>query len=1112
MSNLVKHGADPEVKDKDGLTPIDVLCNTFGLPRPQRPKVFSGFDVLKGSSSKAFIEDYDDIGTPSSSSSSSSSSKSKDRALQQGIPELYSWGDGTMFQLGHGTQDNKPKPRKIRTLSGMSISAVSASKTHVLALTSAGKAYSWGSGGGGGKLGFGSDASTLTLPEPLSESSFGGRRIIAVTAGNMYSGFATDSGHVYICGGGSSGALTPKRLTVQKEDARFGQISMGDAHMVALSTTGRAYSWNGDLSTAKGATLCPVPGIESVKMAMVCAGTAHAAAVSTGGKLYVWNYGRNGAGKAVQVQVTEDRDLPEEGFTMAPCRRKGRPQKAVSVVHATAEGNVTVAVSASGKIYVVDIADKDPIQIPFGMKSAKEAWLNAAGLYAVTRTGALNFIPREPIDTFLRATRNSDVDEDYWVVYGVHAEKEVPYPTTLLYQVGVFAAGPSSMFATVPAPAPIDFDGTVHSTFTESMQTIMTSGLYSDITLCTADESVIMPAHRLFMSRCSDFEDLESGARVVTTASTETELRDLMLLVYTNTCLNPEKTKKIAEAHGFCADLSVNEHLKQMRYAKRYSDVTLSCPGMKDGSFPVHKVVLWARSEYFSAMLESGMIESKTPVIEIHELAPNVLGYLLNYLYTDSLGFGNAKLSAKLDVLVAADEFLVPSMCDAAIRDISSDIGADTVVEIAEVASGYRFHRLQDLCTRFLVTNPISLVCTSIMFELDGLIRDEVLAVSYQKAMAAEQISKKAYYKIEVAPPSSAKISPSELVDNKTVNKKSNGADDDDDDDDDDNNGNDDDDDDDDNSGNTKKGNKTTKTEIIEIGSGKKKLNSRQRKQLQKRLEQEKREREEAESKKESGELTFWDEVGGPQPQPQPQPQPSSQTKSQPQPLSSSISGVEDEPTNAKIKIIRPHSKNVKHVQFGTDDALEFIDPQEAEKKKKKMQAQKQQSPWKTLPKIDTTVPLIIPTKKQTTQPVTPVKKQVSQPSVTTKKQTTQKSRPPPPNEDGLYQPGGFQFSLADAIENSTKGSKPSKKHQPQPQPQQKKQQQQSAWGNLTKKTQTTKGSESFKSLEEIQKEELAKSRGRPSGSSWGSVASGSRDVKSLDEIMNAELKRNKKK
>lgn len=1094
MSNLIKHGADPEVKDKDGLTPIDVLCNTFGLPRPQRPKLYSGFDVLKAAAPKKASEDYDDA---YDSSADSSKSSSRDRQQEcAGAAELYSWGDGSTFQLGHGTQDSKSSPRKIRTLSGVGISAVSASRSHVLALTNAGQVYSWGSGGGSGKLGLGSGTVMLPLPEPLSEAPFGGHRVIAVAAGATYSGFATAAGQVYVCG---NGVLSPRRLVIQKEDPqpRIGQISMGDAHMVALSAAGRAYSWCGDFPTAKGApSLHPVPGIESVKISMVCSGAAHAAAVSTGGKLYMWNYGRSGGsggnstGKAVHVPVTEDREAPEEGFEMAPCHRKMRPQKAVLVVHATAEGNITTAVSASGRIYVVDTADRDPIQIPFGKKSAKEAWLNATGLFAVTRTGALNFVPREPIDTYLRVTRNSDDDEDYWVVYGSHAEEAVPYPTTLLYQVGVFAAGASCALATVPVPAPVDFDGTVQSTFAESMLSVADSGLYADVTLCTADgASAVIPGHRIFVSRCSEFAELESGARVVTAAATEAELRDFVRLLCTDACLDPERTMKIAEAHGFSADPPVRVHLKQMRQSKCYSDVTLSCPGMKDGTFPAHRAVLAARSEYFSAMFGSGMLESRAPVVELREVAPNVLGHMLGYLYSDALELGSAKLSVKLDVLVAADEFLVPTMRDAAIRELSGDINADTVLDIANVAAEFRFHKLQELCTRFLVTNPIPLVCTSILFELDSFIRDEVLAVSYQKAMAAEQLSKKAYYKVEVRAPSSAKILASELEDEEKKEEE--------------------DDDDDDESSNTAAAEakaKPAKPDPRFETPGGKRLNSKQRKQLQRRLEQEQREREEAERKKEAEEASFWDELTEP-PQPPQQPPPQS-----------NISGVEDEPTNAKIKIIRPQSKkSVKHVQFGTDDALEFIDPQEAEKKKKIAQPPKQQSAWKALPKVTaTTTPLSVPP--------APTKKQVPKPPQQ-KTQPSSSSLPPPPRpssssapsqpkgEDEPYQAGGFQFNLADAIKGSTKAGKAGKKQQQKSPPQQKKQQQQQAtWGSLIKKT-SVKGSEPFKSLEEIQREELAKGRGgRSMPSSWGNVVSGNKEVKSLDEIMTSEMKRGKKK
>ena len=1131
MSSLIKHGADPEVKDKDGLTPLDVLYTTFGLSRPQRAKPLSGFNLLK----EVHNDDDDDDDDDEEESAKSSRKHTANNSGGDGsITELYSWGDGSTFQLGHGTQDSKPKPKKIRTLSGVSIVAVSASKTHVLALASSGQAYSWGSGGGSGKLGHGSNSSsssggggggsTVPIPEPLSAAQFGGRRVVAVAAGGAYSGFITDFGHVYVCGGGGNfqTIFSPRRLSVPTErtQVRFGQISMGNAHMVALSTAGRAYAWGdgtyGQLGTTKGtpavwSSLSPVPGIESVKMTMVCAGAAHCAAVSTGGKLYVWG-GVGAPSKVTHVPITEDRDPPEEGFSLAPCRRKGRPQKAITVTHATAYESTTTVVSASGKIYIVEVTDQDPIEVPFGKKSAREAWLAPAGLYAVTRTGALGFVPREPVDAYLRSVRTSDEDEDYWVVHGVHAEEAVPYPTTLLYSVGVFAAAPSCAFATVPATPPVECDGTPQSTFVADMGALAASGAYADITLCTADGTTAsVPAHRLLVSQCSEFSALECGAKVITAARTDPELRDFVRLLYTGACQHPEQTAKVAATHGLtysrnssAQEASIKEHLRQMYRSRRYTDVTLSCPGLKDGTFPAHRAVLSARCEYFAAMFGSGMREAGAPVVGLCEVAPNILGHLLDFLYTDSLGLAGAKLAAKLDALVTADEFLVPSMCDAATREIAGDINADTILEVAEVASGHRFHRLQDLCTRFLVANPIALVCTPVLFELDGFIRDEVLAVSYQKAMAAEQLSKKPYYKVVVPPPASAKIfcEETDTADDSTGVAVATDAT---------------------SSQSLQPKSTPPPPQLGTKGSSvcpRKKMNSKQKKQLQKRMEQEKKEREAAEaeaaavavaaeaSNNDTNELSFWDTVGD-----------------QKQQSEQAISGVEDSTEKVKIKIVRPQPKSKKQVQFGTDDALEFIDPQEALKKKKKNQAPPQQSAWKTLPQVKAAP--IVPITVKTPQP-SQNQKQKPQPQPQPQKQQKSVAQPPPPpsppptttaiqNDDNDYQPKEFQFNLAEAVEASTKRGKRGIAQQQQEQQKQKQRQQphppkhQTAWGELPKK-ENTQGSGAFKSLKEIQEEELAKKQGKKTPNSWGSVTSGKKDIKGFDEILNTELRISRKK
>ena len=78
----------------------------------------------------------------------------------------------------------------------------------------------------------------------------------------------------------------------------------------------------------------------------------------------------------------------------------------------------------------------------------------------------------------------------------------------------------------------------------------------------------------------------------------------------------------------------------------------------EDRTFYVHRAVLAARSEHFSRMLHSGMIESITGQVHIPDSSAEVIEQLLFYLYTGSLPF----LSDYNDLLVVADKYQIDSL------------------------------------------------------------------------------------------------------------------------------------------------------------------------------------------------------------------------------------------------------------------------------------------------------------------------------------------------------------------------------------------------------------------------------------------------------------------
>ena len=79
-----------------------------------------------------------------------------------------------------------------------------------------------------------------------------------------------------------------------------------------------------------------------------------------------------------------------------------------------------------------------------------------------------------------------------------------------------------------------------------------------------------------------------------------------------------------------------------------YCDLKLIVEGVE---FKAHRIILAARSEYFRALLFSGMKETNCDSIVINEARPGAFRLLLQYIYTGKISFRNEKEELLIDLL-----------------------------------------------------------------------------------------------------------------------------------------------------------------------------------------------------------------------------------------------------------------------------------------------------------------------------------------------------------------------------------------------------------------------------------------------------------------------------
>jgi len=195
-----------------------------------------------------------------------------------------------------------------------------------------------------GRVGPGSPAA------PVSGSDAGFR---SLSAGRTFVVGVLEDGVAYAWGDGFNAELgigangrqaTPFPLDmVHVEEETFARIAVGDVHTLALTPTGRLFSWGQGAEDRRGATgnrnRPELVDTAELRFREVAAGQAHSLAISMAGDLYAW--GRNTQGQLGLGSTTQ---------VATPTRVQvaGNPK----FVAIAAGVNLSVALSDAGEVYV----------------------------------------------------------------------------------------------------------------------------------------------------------------------------------------------------------------------------------------------------------------------------------------------------------------------------------------------------------------------------------------------------------------------------------------------------------------------------------------------------------------------------------------------------------------------------------------------------------------------------------------------------------------------------------------------------------------------------------------------------------------------------------------
>ncbi|KAG0562187.1 hypothetical protein KC19_9G125100 [Ceratodon purpureus] len=242
--------------------------------------------------------------------------------------EVFSWGCNSHGQLGHGTTQEELRPRQIEQFDESNpVAQVSAGVSHTLAVTKSGQLYSWGYGSNY-CLGHDDFLSQLQ-PKRIEHGGFDDLFITSVVAGDEHSAAIDSSGYVYTWGKGYCGALGHGAETDQTSPLRVdGLKSCRAVQVVArrrktfvLSDNGTVHSfgWVAFYSlgvqgkAASDKVLTPQSldlALEGHKISSISAGQYHTLVLTKKGAIF--GFGDNDKS---QLGMCPPLRAPEEVFT-----------------------------------------------------------------------------------------------------------------------------------------------------------------------------------------------------------------------------------------------------------------------------------------------------------------------------------------------------------------------------------------------------------------------------------------------------------------------------------------------------------------------------------------------------------------------------------------------------------------------------------------------------------------------------------------------------------------------------------------------------------------------------------------------------------------------------
>lgn len=198
-----------------------------------------------------------------------------------------------------GASPLEPGAPRLTVTPTTAFTVIDAGRNHTCGLASGGQAYCWGQNSSG-QLGDSTAAST-TVPVAVYQP---GLSFAQITGGNVHTCALTSTGAAYCWGYnpdarlGDSTFVNPLRPVPVTTNVAFASLSAGGAHTCGLNSSGQAYCWGnnvwgqiGDSTTVSPFFPKAVQHPAGVTFTQINAAENNTCALDTNGQAYCWGYG-----------------------------------------------------------------------------------------------------------------------------------------------------------------------------------------------------------------------------------------------------------------------------------------------------------------------------------------------------------------------------------------------------------------------------------------------------------------------------------------------------------------------------------------------------------------------------------------------------------------------------------------------------------------------------------------------------------------------------------------------------------------------------------------------------------------------------------------------------